>query len=110
MNAPRLKRTTVMLLLMLLLAALYLGWLALQGRLNGTDRWAGVAGALLGLYMASHPAGNLLDILLFTSSQARHEIFSSRSGKLWLVLNALVIATAWFVIFIGVTSLVRRTS
>jgi hypothetical protein len=110
MDGPRIRRTTVTLLLMLMLAGLYIGWLVYQGRLAGTDRWAGVLGAMLGLYMASHPAGNMLDILLFTNSQDRHEIFASRSGKLWLALNALVIVAAWFVIFIGVTSLVRRTS
>jgi len=110
MNEQRIRRTTVTLLLMIVLAMLYIGWLSTQGRLNGTDRWEGVLGAMLGLYMASHPAGNMLDILLFTGGQARHEIFASRSGKAWLALNAVVIAAAWFVIFIGVTSLVRRTS
>ena len=110
MDGLRIRRTTLTLLLMLTLAGLYIGWLIYQGGLADADRWGGILGALLGLYMASHPAGNMLDILLFTSGQARHEIFARRSGKLWLALNALVIVAAWFVIFIGVTSLVRRTS
>lgn len=109
MKTIRQERNIALLATMLLLAALYTGWLFIQGSLTGTARWDGVIGVLFGLYMASHPAGNALDMLLFMASDAREEILTTGVGRIWLTLNALVMLAAWFVIFIGLTLFVRKT-
>jgi hypothetical protein len=109
MNWHRIRRSTATLLVMIGLAGIYTGWLYIQDNLRNVNRLDGVIGALLGLYLASHPAGNMLDLLFFTNGYARDEILSGRAGRFWLALNSLVIMAAWFIIFIGITHLVRKT-
>jgi polyferredoxin len=109
MKSPRLGRNAVLLLVMLLLGGLYSGWFYFQGTLTGASGPDGVIGVLLGLYMASHPAGNMLDMLLFMGGDVRENILKTASGRVWLALNALVVLAAWLVIFIGVMLFVRKT-
>jgi len=110
MNAPRLGRNAALLIVMLLLGGVYSGWCYLQGALTtGASGPEGAIGVLLGLYMASHPAGNMLDMLLFMRGDAREDILTTTPGRIWLALNALVVLAAWFVIFIGVMLFVRKT-
>lgn len=110
MKSPRLGRNSVWLAAMLGMGAIYTGLLYAQGTLAGSVRWDGAIGVLLGLYMASHPAGNGLDMLLFMRSEVREHILTTASGRLWLALNLVVLLAAWFVIFVGVLRFVRKTA
>ena len=109
MKPPRLGRNAALLIVMLLLGGFYSGWFYFQGTLTGVTGLDGAIGVVLGLYMASHPAGNTLDMLLFMGGDAREKILTTNSGRAWLALNALVLLAAWLVIFIGVMLFVRKT-
>ena len=109
MIQPRLGRNAVLLIVMLLLGGFYCGWVSFLGTLTGVTGLDGMIGVLLGLYMASHPAGNTLDMLLFMRGDVREDILTTIPGRIWLALNALVFLAAWLVIFIGVTLFVRKT-
>jgi type II secretory pathway component PulL len=69
----------------------------------------GIIGVLLGLYICSHPAANMLDALFFERRFQRPD--SSRwSGISWLALNILVLLVGWLVITIGATQLTARAA
>ncbi len=82
------------------LAVAYCGLLARFSTLTGVPKIDGGIGVLLGLYICSHPAANLLDLLLF----GRRDWLQGLSGRmlgLWLGLNGLVLACGWFVLLVG---------
>lgn len=95
---------------MIALALVYALWLASQGTITGTPRGDGVLGVVLGLYIGSHPAANALDLLLFRQAAAREALLKMRTSWLWLGLNVLVLFAAWFVIFLGVTRFVIKST
>ena len=75
--------------------------------LTGVDRADGIIGVVLGLYICSHPAANLVDMLFFRRG-ARRQFPSKRSTVLWLAINILVLLAGWILIFLGATRLVGR--
>jgi hypothetical protein len=85
----------------------YSSLLYYQHTLTGTDRVDGIIGVVLGLYICSHPAANLVDMLFFRRG-ARRQFSSGRSTLLWLALNMLVLLIGWTVIFLGTTRLVGK--
>ena len=90
------------LFVLIILAMVYIGWLYYQQTLTGTARWDGISGVLLGLYICSHPAANMLDVILFRrliwpGNVSKTSLFS------WLVLNIFVLFVGWIVIFVGMT-------
>jgi hypothetical protein len=105
---PRHTQNTWWLVILLLLAGGYVGGLALFPTLTGLSRMDGSLGILLGLYIASHPAANGLDILLFMRPEVRELITASPIGRFWLGLNALALLAAWAVIFVGTLHFVGR--
>ena len=92
-------RNTWLLVFMLILAGAYTGWFAYFGFLSGSNRLDGTLGILLGLYICSHPAANMLEILLFMKADAREGLVSTGAGRFWLLLNLLTVLAAWAVIF-----------
>ncbi len=98
----RISRNVWLLGSMLVLGGLFIGWITWFGTLTGSPRLAGTLGILLGLYICSHPAANMLDILLFMSPDIRESLVSSTSGRVWLFLNLLDFFAAWAVIFTAV--------
>jgi hypothetical protein len=89
--------------LLVLLAIAYMAifsygrlWLASYPRLNGS------IGVLLGLYICSRPAANLVDFLFFGRYRERTAP-SRRDDLLWLALNLLVMLAGWLVIVTGAT-------
>jgi hypothetical protein len=88
-----------------LLALLYGGWMITQHTITGLPWLDGVIGVLLGLFICSRPAANLLD-LLFYRRRARESSEWSSIG--WLALNVLVLFVGWIVITIGATRLIDR--
>lgn len=104
----RIARNLPVLGLMALLACLYPAWMAYSGRLTGNIRVDGSIGMLLGLYVCSHPAANMLDMLLFMRADVREAIVSTGLGRFWLGMNALVLVAGWVAIFSGVMRFVQR--
>ena len=78
-----------------------------RGTLTGKDNLDGIIGVVVGLYMCSHPAANLVDLLFFRRG-GWHEFSSRRSTFMWLALNMLVLLIGWIVIFLGTTRLIGR--
>jgi hypothetical protein len=88
------------------LALFYGGWMHTQRTITGNNTLDGVIGVLLGLFICSRPAANLLDLLFVArSSQSSSSEWSSLG---WLVLNGLVLFVGWIVITIGATRLIDR--
>ena len=95
-------RNIKMLWALILLGIAYSGILHYQRTLTGMDEVDGIIGMLLGLYICSHPAANVVDMLFFKWG-ARHPFSSRRSTVLWLALNIVVLLIGWVVIFVGTT-------
>lgn len=92
---------------MILIACLYGALLYLLKTLTGNPMLDGAIGVLLGLYISSHPAANLVDMILF-----RHIAIppsaSRRSIIGWLALNMAVLLAAWLVIESGTFRFINR--
>ena len=86
------------------LAVLYGGWMITQRTITGLPLLDGIIGVLLGLFICSRPAANLLD-LLFTR---RGQMASSEWSAIgWLALNGVVMFVGWLVITIGASKLIE---
>jgi hypothetical protein len=86
-----------------LLALVYGGWLYGQHTILGVNQLDGVIGVLLGLFICSRPAANMLDMLFFRR-RARESSEWSVIG--WLALNGLVLFIGWIIITLGATRLI----
>ncbi len=82
-------------------------WLYTLHTITGIPRFDGVIGVLLGLFICSRPAANMLD-LLFT--QRSRSAASERSLIGWLMLNGAVLFAGWFVLTVGATRLIASGS
>jgi hypothetical protein len=102
MEQHRRERNIKMLWALILLGIAYSGVLRYQRTLTGLDEVDGIIGVLLGLYICSHPAANMVDMLFYRQG-ARHPFSSRRSTVLWLALNIVVLLIGWVVIFFGTT-------
>jgi hypothetical protein len=100
MFKQRIGRKVAVLVGMILLAILYLGLLAYQGTITGTNKWDGALGVMLGLYICSHPAANLLDLILFRRLVWPPEA-SPWSIAGWVVFNLLIVGMGYMVILTG---------
>jgi len=90
--------------IVVVLALLYGGWMYTQRTITGTPRLDGAIGVLLGLFICSLPAANMLDLLFAARrSQSRSSEWASLG---WLGLNLLVLFVGWIVITIGATRLI----
>jgi hypothetical protein len=101
------KRKFTFLLVLTLSGLVYSGWVQFLGTLTGADAADGIIGVVFGLYICSHPARFVVDLLFF-----RRSVFdgfsSNRSLVLWLIFNFLVLLAGWLVIFAGTTRLIGR--
>jgi hypothetical protein len=86
---------------MLVFGAIYIGWLSYVGAISSSNRLDGTLGILLGLFIGSQPAANMLDILLFMKADTRESLISTNTGRFWLFMNLLTIFAAWAVVFTG---------
>ena len=102
------SRNTGILWGMILVGCLYLGLLDMLKTLTGNPVWDGAIGVLLGLYMASHPAANMVNMLFLRPRGIRHQT-SRRSILGWLVLNLIVLLAAWLVIVSGTIRFINRS-
>jgi hypothetical protein len=108
MDQQRLERKTITSLVLIGLGIAYSGFLYFQPTLTGKHQLDGIIGVVLGLYISSHPAANLVD-MLFYKRGIRYQFSSKRSVVLWLSLNVLVLLISGIVIFVGTTRLIGRT-
>jgi len=97
----RITRNMQVLGAMLLFGGIYIGWLSYIGTISGSNRLDGTLGILLGLFIGSQPAANMLDILLFMKADTRESLITTNSGRFWLLMNLLTVFAAWGVVFIG---------
>src|SRR5262245_33997783 len=74
--------------------------------LTGSATLDGIIGVLLGLYIGSHPAAHLLD-LLYLPQGKRRDFLASEPGAVWLVVNILVLVVGIFTIVIGANRFVQ---
>ncbi len=107
MRQHRRARNTKILWGMILLGIAYGSLVYYRHPLTGTYRLDGIIGVLLGLYICSHPAANMLDMLFFDPDSLRY-VSSWRDVLLWLMLNLLVLLVGWTIIFIGTTQFTHR--
>jgi hypothetical protein len=91
------------------LSFFFVGWVGYFGRLTDNSRLDGSIGMLLGLFICSHPASNVLDMLLFMSADVRESITASFAGRCWLLLNLLAMVAGWVTIFSGALRFVYRS-
>ncbi|HZO31961.1 MAG TPA: hypothetical protein VFH48_38885 [Chloroflexota bacterium] len=85
----------------MLLALAYSAVLFTYGPLTGDASIDGAIGVVLGLYVCSHPAANVLDLLFLDGGVVRRG--SEERGITWYVLNLLVLMAGWFVVWTGLT-------
>ena len=85
----------------LLIALGYSALLFTFGPLTGETLIDGAIGIVLGLYVCSHPAANVLDLLFVDGGVVRRG--SDERGIAWYVLNLLVLMAGWFVVWTGLT-------
>jgi hypothetical protein len=100
------RRNSGLLWLWLALAALYDVLLIVQTRLTGVRRLDGSIGVVLGLFICSRGAGNLLDLVLF--GRRFHPLQTSkRADAFWVGLNVVVLVAGCLVIVLGTTQFAR---
>jgi hypothetical protein len=102
MEQPR-RRNYRTLGAVVVLAAIYIGWMYVQHSITDIPRLDGIIGVLLGLFICSRPAANMLDLLFTRRGRAAAEW----SAIGWLALNGLVMFAGWLVITIGATRLIE---
>ena len=105
MEEPRRGRNYRTLGLVSVLALLYIGWMNFQRTITGMPQLDGTIGVLLGLFICSRPAANMLDLLF---AQRNYATSSEWPTIRWVALNGLVLFLGWLVITIGATQLIER--
>ncbi len=83
----------------------YSSWLYSGHPLTGMDILDGIIGVVLGLYICSHPAATLVD-MLFYRRLTRYQFSSIRSVLFWLALNMMILFIGGIAIFVGTTCLI----
>jgi len=107
MDQRGLGRKIITLSVVMVLGIAYSGFLYFQPTLTGMHQLDGIIGVVLGLYISSHPAAHLVE-MLFYRRVFRYQFSSKRSVILWISLNVLVLFISGIVIFVGTTRLIGR--
>ncbi len=95
-------RSSGALLGFMLLALGYSALLYAYSPLTGVLRIDGAIGVVLGLYVCSHPASNVLDVLFLDGGAGRRGQ-SEEHGIAWYTLNLFVLLAGWLVVLMGLT-------
>ncbi len=91
------RRNTTLLIVLILVAAGYCLLLYFNLPLTTNIKIDGIIGVLYGLFAASHPAANVLDLLFYARDDLRRGL-SKRAYAMWWGLNGLVLLAGWFTI------------
>ena len=108
MNQQALRPKVIIISVLSALGIAYSTFLHFRPTLTGGYQLDGIIGVVLGLYISSLPAANLVDMLFYRRG-IRYRFSSRRSLVLWLSLNVLVLLISGMVIFVGTTRLITRT-
>ena len=108
MDRQRLTRRNLLLAVLIVAGIAYSGFLYFEPTLTGKHGLDGIMGVVLGLYISSHPAAHLVEMLFYRRA-TRYPFSSKRSLAVWLFLNLLVLLISGIVIFVGTTRLIGRT-
>ncbi len=103
----RVRRNTRTLILLLVVSAAFSLYLYLDLPLTGILKMDGIIGVLLGLYTASHPAANALDLLFYARDRLRQGL-SAQAYILWWGLNIVVLMAGWVTIVAGLLRFTAR--
>jgi len=106
MNQPR-ENHPIILWGMILVTIAYALLVKLTRTLTGIPTLDGAIGVVLGLYICSHPAANLVDMIFFKRWSIMRS-GSKYSALGWLILNAAVFFAGWLVIVNGTLHFVVR--
>ena len=109
MGPDRGRRRSFLMLAATLLAVAYALLRYYWPSLTGDLRVDAFLGIVLGLYVCSLPAANLLDLLLFRRHSAP-PFHSVGSLLIWIALNVTVLLLGWMDLFLGATELASRAS
>jgi hypothetical protein len=107
MDQQKVRSKIVTLSVLAVLGIAYVSFVYSRGTLTGLIHLDGTIGVVLGLYICSHPAAHLIE-LLFYRRGIRYRFSSTRSVVLWLALNVLVLLISGVVIFVGTTALIGK--
>ena len=107
MDQQRHRPKIIALWILGVLGIAYSSLLYIQPTLTGKNDLDGIIGVVLGLYICSHPAANLVDMLFYRRS-IRYRFLSRRYAILWVALNVLILLVGGIVIFIGTTRFLGR--
>lgn len=102
MSAQKRRHNYVTLGVMLLLAMSYHVTVYFWRPLWRAHKVEGILGILLGLFICSIPAANLLDLLYGLLGNRLQQDEGLRL-VFWLLLNIIVLLVGWFVITLGAT-------
>lgn len=94
------QRNMQTLFILILIGLAYIAWLRLHLPLTGAHQWDGIIGVLYGLYACSHPAGNVLDLILY-GRYFHLPADARRVYNVWWFVNLLVLLVGYFVIVSG---------
>ncbi len=100
----RLRRNYWILALMLLFAWGIQSFFDAGGTVTGYNARDGVIIILAGLYICTHPAANLLE-MLFAGRYGPHQETPWYSSLFWLALNTLVLVAGFVILLLGTTRL-----
>jgi hypothetical protein len=107
MEWHKVKRNYGTLSVMGLLAVAYYLTVYFWRPLSTAHKIEGSLGILLGLFICSKPAANLLD-MLFDLLANRFQHDNALRLTLWLSSNFLVLLAGWFIITLGATRFTAR--
>jgi hypothetical protein len=107
MEHQRRERKITTLSILAVLGIAYTSFVCSQHTLTGMNHLDGIIGVVLGLYICSHPAANLVDMFFYPRG-IRHQFSSKRSVLLWLALNVMILFIGGIVIFTGTTQLIGK--
>ncbi len=102
MTTGRRKPRPVLLGAMVVVSAVYITVVGSLGGALGIPKIEGVVGVVLGLYICSLPAANLVD-MLFYSRVFGPPFASRRKIAAWVALNSLTLIAGLVVIVLGAT-------
>ena len=95
-------RTITTFMVLIVLAVIYGGILHFHHALTGSTRLDGIVGVMLGLYICSLSAAQLIDVL-FELARAQVRTQSPLVRTYWVVFNLLILLLGLIVIIIGTT-------
>ena len=109
MKQPRIEYHIARMWISVLLGIGYSSLFLFFYTITGSTTLDGTIGVVLGLYIGSHPAAHLLD-LLYLPQGKRRELLSSEPGMVWLTVNILVLIVGIFTIVVGANRFVQPDS